>query len=382
MEPNHSWWKPIVSLINFILLGYCLKSYFGWDRNKTASFRRFTFNFLLPIYVLRNMWIAHIDSSMYDIAKASFLIHLGQFFFWWILYRNVPDKVMRGWLSMISQGCLTSFFYTNLANHIDFGQQAVAICLLWDIGGNTPCCQIFLWGIAAFHAPTKDALKLGSSFDSVFSAPLLSANEANVSGGKQVNEMMDFFRLTEQRRIETSEEETMELTCLLPETQTKNMQPTRCKSWWDVISSILFQPILPAFAVGLLLSLYEVGCPVVVDLGLEAIGLLFKPCLYFLIGLYSDILTDPRELKIVFTALGLRYLFASLLGLVIWLWLPFQNLERTTMALSLLSPVSTMTIYLSAEYNYPNEYLSMSAAMTTISVFLSFIVQEVIMRPQ
>lgn len=373
-----------MSLINFILLGYCLKSYFGWDRNKTASFRRFTFNILLPVYVLRNMWIAHIDSSMYDIAKTSFIVHLLQFGFWWVLYRNVPDKIMRGWLSMISQGCLTSFFYTNLANHIDFGQQAVAICLLWDIGGNTPCCQILLWGIAAFHAPTKDTIKLGSTVTSVYTAPLLSASDEGVPDGKNVNEMIHFIRSTghEQRQVATHDEESMELSCLLPDSQTKKLDAISCKSWRDIIASILFQPILTAFALGLLFSLYEVGCPVVVDLTLEAVGLLFKPCLYFLIGLYSDIITDPRELKIVFTALGLRYLFACLLGLAMWLWLPFQNLERTTMALSLLSPVSTMTIYLSAEYGYPNEYLSMSAAMTTISVFLSFVVQEVIMRPQ
>jgi len=379
---THPWWKPIVSLVNFVLLGYCLKSYFGWDRNKTAKFRRFTFNVLLPIYILRNMWIAHIDSSMYDIAKMSLAIHVLQSLFWWFLYRNVPDESMRGWLSMISQGCLTSFFYTNLINHEDFGQQAVAICLLWDIGGNTPCCQILLWGIAALYSPLRKSLQNEMSFRSAYSSPLLSATERPTNEQLAFKEMTHFFQLTRKHhsRAELLEEETAEITTLLGDTGNKSFDKEVSRTWFDVVSSILFQPILPAFAIGLLLSLYNVGCPVVADLSLEAIGLLFKPCLYFLIGLYTDIITEPKELRIVFTALGLRYLFAALVGLAMWLWLPFPNLERTTMALSLLSPVSTMTIYLTAEYGYPTEYLSMSAAITTISVFVSFAIQEVIMR--
>lgn len=376
------WWKPIVSLVNFVLLGYCLKCYFGWDRNKTAKFRRFTFNVLLPIYVLRNMWIARIDSSMYDIAKISFLIHVFQACMWWLLYRNVPDESMRGWLSMISQGCLTSFFYTNLVNHGDFGHQAVAICLLWDIGGNTPCCQILLWGIAAFHSPTRKYLQGGeSTFGTAYSSPLLSATE-RVSNQSCEREMTHFFQLRgkQHNRSDLLEEETTEFNTLLGDHRIKGSDNEKVRTLSDVLSGIVFQPILPAFAMGLMLSLYNIGCPVVVDLSLEAVGLLFKPCLYFLIGLCSDIITDPRELKIVLTALGLRYLSASLIGLAMWLWLPFPNLERTTMALSLLSPVSTMTIYLSAEYGYPNEFLSMSAAVTTISVFVSFAIQEIIMR--
>ena len=374
---SHPWWKPMVSLINFVLLGYCLKSYFRWDRQKTASFRRFTFNILLPAYVLRNMWMAHIDSSMYDIAKVSFLLHLMQSCFWWCLYRNVPESSMRGWLSMISQGCLTSFFYTNLSNHGAFGQQAIAICLLWDIGGNTPCCQLLLWGIAAFHAPLNRSQKVDTSFGSANSRPLLQA-----PGRRKEDMYPHFFHLTQKGVAESrpDEEDTTECTFLLDEEHTPTETNTAAKSWLEVLSSVLFQPILPAFLIGLFLSLYSIGCPIVVDLSLEAIGLLFKPCLYFLIGLYSDIITDPQELRIVFTVIGLRYLFAAFIGLAMWLWLPFPSLERTTMALSLLSPVSTMTIYLSAEYGYPNHFLSMSAAITTISVFLSFGIQEIVMR--
>lgn len=378
---NPCWWKPLVSLVNFVLLGYCLKSYFGWDRNKTAKFRRFTFNVLLPIYVLRNMWIAHIDSSMYDIAKVSFLVHVLQSVFWWFLYRNVPDDSMRGWLSMISQGCLTSFLYTNLVNHHDFGHQAIAICLLWDIGGNTPCCQVLLWGIAAFYSPSRKVSYEEPSFGSAYSSPLLSASERICDQDPVEKEMTHFFQLGKKPlRSDLSEEETAEFATLLGGSRTKSSDTGKSRTFSDVVAGVLFQPILPAFALGLLLSLYNIGCPVVVDLSLEAIGLLFKPCLYFLIGLYSDIITDPKELRIVVTALGLRYLFAAFTGLAMWLWLPFPNLERTTMSLSLLSPVSTMTIYLSAEYGYPNEFLPMSAAITTISVFVSFVIQEVIMR--
>jgi predicted permease len=113
---------------------------------------------------------------------------------------------------------------------------------------------------------------------------------------------------------------------------------------------------------------------------METVGLFFKPSLYLLIGLYSEIITDVAQLRMVFTALGLRYLFAGFMALMIWLWMPFGELERTTMALTLLSPVSTMTMYLAAEYNYPTNFVAMSATLTTISVFISFVVQEAVMR--
>jgi len=375
------WWKPLISLVNFVLLGYCVKTFFGWDDAKTTKFRRFTFNVLLPIYVYRNMWISHIDSAMYNVASASFLVHIIQGFTWWMLYGNVADRYMRGWLCMISQGCLTSFLYANLSSHEAFGQQAVAICLLWDIGGNTPCAQGLLWGISAYFAPTKDILNKSDNFDTAFSNPLLphasnaSLQEGVSAFGLEKSEKGGYKDLEMESTHDDSYEFDSLLAGSLPgETHGAN------RPWLDIIAAVIYQPILPAFILGLLCSIYDVGCPMVVDLSLEAVGLLFKPCLYFLIGLSTDIITDFSQFKIIMTVLGLRYLFAGFLAVVVWLWFPFNELERTTMALSLLSPVSTMTMYLVAEYGYPPRYVSMSAALTTISVFLSFMIQETVMR--
>jgi predicted permease len=360
------WWQPLLSLVNVVLLGYCLKAFFGWPPRWTTLLRRFTFNILLPIYVLRNMWLAHVDQSMFSIAKASALIHIIQALFWLFLYRNVRDKSMKGWLLMISQGCLTSFFYTNLASHPNFGTQAVAICLLFDIGGNTPCAQGLLWGIAAYFS-TSSSKQSSGYFETAFSSPLLPCS-VPVSGTMD-DKHFALRRIGNQEaesllgsRIESSESEVNE------------------KRWQDIVCAVLYQPILPAFILGIILSVSKVGCPAVVDYVMETVGLFFKPSLYLLIGLYSEIITDVAQLRMVFTALGLRYLFAGFMALMIWLWMPFGELERTTMALTLLSPVSTMTMYLAAEYNYPTNFVAMSATLTTISVFISFVVQEAVMR--
>ena len=380
---DRSWWQPLISLINFVLLGYCLKTYFGWDRVKTTRFRRITFNILLPVYVLRNMWIARIDESMYAITKASLLVHVGQAVFWALLYRNVTDPCMRGWLSMISQGCLTSFFYANLGAHPQFGQQAVAICLMWDIGGNTPCAQGLLWGLAAYFAPDPHKDPPQASFETAFSSPLLAIHRRDASvrdgGDTKVRKLPRTFGTICRSDLESVEGEDCELRSLLDDRSGKISSDNR-KSVFDILRAVLYQPILPAFGAGLLLSSYGIGCPVAVDYSLEAVGLFFKPCLYFLIGLYSEGITSSLQLKIIVTALGLRYLFSGFVATIMWLWLPFDSLERTTMALSLLSPVSTMTMYLAAEYNYPTQFLSMSATLTTISVFISFIIQEAVMR--
>ncbi len=372
-----TWWRPLLSLINFVLLGFCAKSCFGWDQHTTAKLRRATFNILLPIYVFRNMWTAHIDSSIYSIAQYSLAIHLCQCLFWWILFKSVGDSCMRGWLMMVSQGCLTSFFYTNMVNHLEFGQRAVAICLLWDIGGNTPCAQGLLWGIAAYFAPSGSTTGSTRSMHTAFSSPLLPVSEAELrayrlSVGKPSQKSDSFENMVsaQQQPLVSSRREFDEWTDISRDD----------KSWVDIIKAVVYQPILPAFALGLTLNLNNFGCPAGADYAMECVGLLFKPFLYFLIGLYSEVITDYLQLRIVATVLGLRYLFAGFFAVMLWLWLPFDSLERTTMALSLLSPVSTMSMYLVAEYNYPPEYLTMSATLTTISVFISFAIQEVVMQ--
>jgi predicted permease len=371
------WWHPLLSLINFILLGYCLKTYFGWTKQRTTIFRRVTFNFLLPIYVFRNMWVSSIDASMATIAKVSFMIHVGQAVFWWLLYRNVRDPYMRGWLSMISQGCLTSFFYANLSSHHSFGQQAVAICLLFDIGGNTPCAQGLLWGSAAYFAPGKDAVTPTASFETAFSSPLLRAT-GSLDSRSLVRQEMSTSLPNVYAKSAKDDLESLESDSLIGGRRAKSVDDQ--KTFSDIVRAVSYQPILPAFLVGLLLSLSGTGCPTIIDYGLETVGLLFKPCLYFLIGLSSEIITDPTQLRIVVTSLGLRYLFAGFAAVMMWLWLPFGNMERTTMALTFLSPVSTMSMYLAAEYDYPVQYVGMSATLTTVSVFVSFIIQETVMR--
>jgi predicted permease len=287
---------------------------------------------------------------------------------------------MRGWLLMISQGCLTSFFYSNLASHPSFGQEAVAICLLFDIAGNTPCAQGLLWGIGAYYAPNHGASGLPTEFRSAFSSPLMPST---IMLSQQVDMESCWQSLGgisgQTKKLSKSNVEPFESDSLLGRAPVQSQRMSH-KTWVDIFKAVLIQPVLPAFAFGLVLSINEVGCPAFVDYIMETIGLFFKPSLYFLIGLYSELITDAIQLKIVMTALGLRYLFAGFMALMIWLWLPFGSLERTTMALSMLSPASTMTMYLAAEYDYPQQFISMSAALTTMSVFLSFMIQEAVMR--
>jgi predicted permease len=341
----------MLSLINFVLLGYILKSYFHWDAEKTTTFRRATFNLLLPVFILRNTWVAVIDDSLLSVVCYSSLIHTGLAVFWWFVYRGIPDRTLRGWLQMVSQGCLTSFFYANLSNHPAFGQRAVAVCLLWDIGGNTPVAQGYLWGLAAFYAPSRPASPTSSSYRTAYSMKRLDI-ESSVE-----DESTSLLRRGDGRPGESAG-----------------------RSWLDIIKAVLYQPILPAFFIGLILNSRNVPCPEPLDYTLEGLGLLFKPCLYFLIGLYAELITNINQLKTVLLSLGLRYISIGVVAVLMYLSLPAQPIVSVTMALSLLSPVTTMSMYLTAEYGYPSHLLGMSATLTTISVFLSFLIQEFVMR--
>jgi predicted permease len=282
---------------------------------------------------------------------------------------------------MVSQGCLTSFFYTNLATHPVFGQHAVAICLLWDIGGNTPCAQGLLWGLAAYFAPSRTIDSAMTSLTTTVTSPLLAGNTGE-------GELRSYpYRLVlggKSAPIERVIDDETGVGIPLVNGSGQRDQWTNVvkddKSLGEILRAVLYQPILPAFVIGLVLNIKSIGCPDSVDYSMEFVGMLFRPLLYFLIGLYSELITDTLQLRIVATVLGLRYLFAGFFAVILWLWLPFDSLERTTMALSMLSPISTMSMYLVAEYNYPKEYLAMSATLATVSVFMSFVIQECVMQ--
>jgi hypothetical protein len=69
---------------------------------------------------------------------------------------------------------------------------------------------------------------------------------------------------------------------------------------------------------------------------------MFKPCLYLLIGVYSEWSFEVDVVRVVFAALTVRLVLGLGAGCLLWVWLPADSVVRATLVVALLSPSSTM----------------------------------------
>lgn len=294
--------------------------------------RRVTFELLLPCYVLRSMWTIHLNSDMFSVILISFVVHVLIATIWWFVFSRMRNRPLRGWSMMSCKGCMLSFLYASVGANPKFGPTGTATCLLWDIGGNFWLSQAALFGIASAFAPQsskKNPLDLEKAQE------LLKESE-NASNSENI---------------------------------------------MGIIKVIVFQPILIAFLIGLGFNVYGVRCPLILDFLLSYAGSFFRPSLYLVLGLYFDFtaLSDTKSLLRVVTTLFIRFTFNFAIGLFCWFLLPLGEVVRATIVLCLLSPASIMPMYLVAKFNYPTRYTSMSAFVSTLSVMISFVVQNTLM---
>lgn len=146
-----------------------------------------------------------------------------------------------------------------------------------------------------------------------------------------------------------------------------------------LLSVILKQPVLPASLLGLALSFFEVGMPPEVNVTLFNCSKGFRYGLYIMLGLYTTIADDVMAIRLIAGALGLRFIIAGIVGVFIWLYMPVSSIVRTSMAMAALAPASTMPINLMAEFSYDSRFAEMAATMTTISVIISFAIEQSVM---
>lgn len=322
-HPDTMWQSPLLTLVTILALGLWLQLHCPvWHEHHSTALRKVTFNLLLPCYVLQSMWGASpIDTTLLPVAAYSFATHIIMSVVIGILFLRVSDRQVRGWLCMSAQGALLSFLYPRLAADSRFGERSVATCLLWDIGGNVWICQGLLWATAAYFAP--------------------------LCGDRGVLPDLDDDSSHAVREIRTEK--------IMASLQSSEVAPLREKasrvSWRPLVLSVLIQPILPAFIIGLLCNLYSVASPQPVATCLHTLGMSFKPCLYLLLGVYSAKIrpSDVHAMRMVTAAVCVRLMLMGLVASMLWMWLPMSPLPRATLVLAVLSPASTMIMYLCAQ---------------------------------
>ena len=324
------------AMVAFLCVGLLLKRSGVWRDSYTTTFRRLIFGVLQPLTVLRSIWIARFDPQLYAVAAVSLAVHVWLALFWWWVFRGVKARQIRGWLLVSVQGCLVSFLYTTVGGSVRFGERAAAVCLLWDIGGNMWISQGLVYVLTAMHAPEKKDECEGDLEEE----PLVKVTDVpfEIEGVKQIKPIPSF----------------------------------------PVMQIIMRQPVLPLALLGLLLNSANVGVPPTLNEIMFSCSRAFRFGLYIMLGLYTTIANDIVSVRLIAGALGIRLIVAAIVALLIWLYLPLSGLVKTTMAMAMLAPASTMTINLLAEFGYSAVFTEMSATLTTISVGISFLIEQVV----
>ena len=142
---------------------------------------------------------------------------------------------------------------------------------------------------------------------------------------------------------------------------------------------VLKQPVLPASLIGLLLSVCEVGMPPELNIVMFECSKGFRYGLYLMLGLYTALADDVMSIRLIAGALGLRFIIAGIVAVFLWLYMPVSSIVRTSMAMAALAPASTMPINLMAEFSYEPRFAEMATTLTTISVIISFAVEQSVM---
>lgn len=345
---------PHAALISMLLLiggGVACREYDAVPERNIDFVRQLCFKALLPSFLFRRIWLVPIDSSLYGIAAWSLVLHIMWFCLTYVVSgKTMPhDPQLRGWSMLMSQGALLSFLYPVLLHNSHFGDRALACAVLWDLGGNMWIVQGALFAVAAYFEPKSRGKRRGGGYDDFDG---LEADEMDGLGDDYDDYSNGLSSLNNSNQ--------------------SGLNPSQVAA----IKAALTHPILLGCLTGLFFNLLSMPCPYVVDKLLELVGEPYKVALYFLVGFYGDHKLDREGAGLVATALGTRYAISIAMIMTVWFFVPVDALVRETIVLAILSPCSTLTIYLVAEHNYGEKLMKNTVCCVFFSVLFSTFCQH------
>lgn len=355
-------------------LGFFTRTRGALPKQNADQLRRVCFQWLLPAFLLRHIWLCQLDSELYLVAAYSFVFH-GLWCAASIRTAFALDAGSRqlvGWTMLMSQGTMNSFIYPLLLRHKNFGEKSLACAVLWDIGGNMWICQFALFAIAAHYSPKGAEKELegdfngprGDELDGEENESLLS-DKAPATGLVALGVVPLAAFGTDMGELEGKFARTW--------ASVAPCMPT------SVLKDAFAQPVLRACILGFVLNLVAAPMPAVVDYILWLVGEPYKMVLYFLVGFYGDHRISSQDLSLLARALGARYACsAAIIGLTI-AFMPIAPVYHQTIILVVLSPTSSYLIHLVAEHGYGESLLRLTVCGGFISTIVSTFSQHLLM---
>lgn len=361
----------LMLVLLLIGMGVLARSRNSVQRQDADMLRRVCFNWLLPAFLLRHIWLCQLDTELYVVAVYSFVFHG----LWCaashraaIFLEVSGSRQLLGWTMLMSQGTMNSFIYPLLLRHKNFGEKSLACAVLWDLGGNMWICQFALFAIAAHYSPRPTVLESELEDD-------LNAHRADESDGEESEGLLpDKATFSLSRSPDALAGSGAAAKALPP--AWASLAPCIPP---DVLKDAFRQPVLRGCLLGFALNCLGVPLPAMADGVLWAVGEPYKMVLYFLVGFYGDHRITSSDLSSLARALGVRYVISAvIIGLTVTL-LPLAPMYRQTIILVVLSPTSSYLIHLVAEHGYSETLLRLTVCGGFVSTMLSTVSQHLLM---
>lgn len=142
-----------------------------------------------------------------------------------------------------------------------------------------------------------------------------------------------------------------------------------------IARKLLTSPPLLAYIVALILNFSDVEFPILISDILGIISRANMALTLLLLGIYLNFEFQKEEWGTVFKILGIRYAFGLAVGIVLYIFLPFNELYKTIVLIGLILPIGMAVVPFAVEYGYNEKLVGIT---TNISILASFILMWII----
>jgi len=334
---------PFLNIFMLLYLGFLVKKKSWITKQSGETLRNVVFKYMMTVFMFRTIWRVKFDTSLYVVTCFGAAFYMGMGVLSAVLCRLIEwRKREQGWLAVIMQGRMMGLLYPLLADAPHFGDQALACALMWDLGGNMWMCSGLLFGIAEY----QESLALRRKEH-------LNHEPCKLEEGREKSEQKNDTSPTNA------------------ETEAIRSQSSMSRA----LAAVVAQPMFHAAVLGILLNNMAVTLPPSLDVAMYVFGAPLKPGMYFILGFYAEFDLEPRDRARLLLALTARTLVTAVFA-VGAMFLPLKLVFRQTIAIALLSPMTSQSVQVVAEIGWGDRLLRLTVACLLASVLVSSVVQH------
>lgn len=138
----------------------------------------------------------------------------------------------------------------------------------------------------------------------------------------------------------------------------------------NILLKLLKSVPLMSYIIALILNLIHIEFPLFVSDLLDILSRANMALTLLLLGIFLNFRFERTQWKNVSVVLVIRYSFGLIIGLLLFFFLPFDQLYRGILAIALILPVGLAIIPFTVEFSYNERVAGMIANLTIIISFV------------